>query len=259
MGGKMGTRWAVPWRSSFTVCPCLKWQHQQVSQWSWHGDQVAAAEFFVCKLSSASCLWRKLPALLQHLLLGDAQGCSGSGDSGPAEPPLWKSRGSLCGAETWGSALQLFSTFDAGVQPGWMLASAMLGGIKLLRDHRGTKTIKTEVCPWCLLQAAHKGDGKGALLSTGAVQGPLVLARLGCGFQGGCGGCPCSDVVSLAVSACPEPAMLAPTQHWPQVSGHGVNTTKDRWQLAFGGKREEGRPKNLFCNKSHHKHFKVLQ
>lgn len=51
--------------------------------------------------------------------------------------------------------------------------------------------------------------GKGVLLSSGAVQGP------GCSFQEGCRGCPCSDVVSLAV---PLPAQSLPCWHPPNTA-----------------------------------------
>lgn len=45
-----------------------------VSQWSWHGDKVATAESFVCRLSSASGPQRKLPS---SAATSPAWGCSG--------------------------------------------------------------------------------------------------------------------------------------------------------------------------------------
>lgn len=77
--------------------------------------------------------------------------------------------------------------------------------------------------------------------ATGLQRVLLKLAALICGFQG-CWGCPCTDMVSLAV---PLPAKslprCVPIGYCPQVCGQRAIATEDQRQLAFGGGREKRR------------------
>lgn len=118
-----------------------------------------------------------------------------------------------------------------------MPVSAMLGSTKLLRDHRGT--IKTWVCSWCLLQAAPKGGWGRSTAEQWGCAGSLRVAMPGCGFQGGCRGCPCSDVSSLAV---PLPAHSLPRCHPPDTA-HRCAGTERPLRRTDGKQRLRGREK----------------
>lgn len=108
--------------------------------------------------------------------------------------------GRLCGAETWGSALQLFSTFGAGVQPGTGLDACECHVGRHQTAERPQRNREHQDAGVLLMPAptcSQSTGGKGELLSSGAVQGPLKLATPSCGFQLGCWGSGAGRVLAL--------------------------------------------------------------
>lgn len=89
----------------------------------------------------------------------------------------------------WGRALQLFSTFGAGVQPGTGLDACECHIRRHQTAERPQRNREHQDAGVLLMPAptcSQSTGGKAALLSSGAVQGPLKLATPSCGFQGGC-------------------------------------------------------------------------
>lgn len=133
------------------------------------------------------------PALLQHLLLGDAQGCSGRGDSGPgclqsrhSGKAKTKAREPVQGwdvGQCSSAPLHFWCWCPARHRaecwwvPCWEGANHWETTEEPKPSRRGVLLLPAPTC-------SQGTGGKGALLSSGAVQGPPMLAMPGCGFRG---------------------------------------------------------------------------
>lgn len=133
--------------------PCPEQQHQQVmvSLWSWHGDKVATLGSFICKLSPAPRTRRNL--ILRKPVTTAATPALGCLQSLEAMVMMALD---VCRVREHGwlsmrcDALQLFLTrlvLVSNQVPGRMPRNMALGGIKLLRNHPGTKTSRPTSAP----------------------------------------------------------------------------------------------------------------
>lgn len=165
--------------------PCPEQQHQQlmVSLWSWHGDKAAMLGFFICKLSPAPCTWRNL--ILRKPVTTAATPALGCLQSSEAMVMVALS---VCRVREHGwlgmhcNALQLFLTrlvLVSNQMHGWMPRNMALGGIKLLRNHPGTKTSRPMSAPDACSNLLPKVQvGNEWMLSKGAVEALLKSSVL---------------------------------------------------------------------------------
>lgn len=262
---KMGMWWAVPWRfpeasranavpgaakpAAYCVSVVMAWW-QGGYTWLLHLQTVPSPRHMEeagghrCSNTSPGCLENSGTVVM--VTLGVCRVIT-------LEKPKLKRR-----SPEGGNALQFFlpclvlvSNRACGQMPG----SVDSGSVTPPQNHPGTENTKTQVCSWCLLKPSpQSASGKWA------DEHPLNLSTLVYGFQGGCWGCPCTDVVSLAVPLpAKSPPCCVPIGYCPQGCGQRDITSKDQQQPTFLGEGKEGRPKNMFCSKFQHKYFRVLQ